>query len=307
MQFVHLIFQEPHNNESKEQRISREKFFEKTIFQLKNHLNKKYINIQYLEKGGSAIVFSATKLPDNSSIAIKIIPCINIENWCSKMNLEKIPLEVDILEKLKDVPGIPVLVESYFDHVINSFIIVMKKPEWTQDLYEYINENLYLDDNISRGIMKQILTILKSMHDRRIHYRDLKDENIIIDLKTMQVSIIDFGYAMELNAEMNAEINSNSESNGTVVWSAPECFRKGVYDGMKALVWALGTLLYVMVTGSLPFNSKEEIINSEITFENPYIMKECKQLITSCLTKDPKLRITFEDLSNHPWILNQNQ
>lgn len=317
---MQLLFQAPPKpNENEEMKVSREQFVEEAISKLKIHLiNKfkvKYINIEYLQKGGSGIVFSGAKLTDNCGVAIKVIPFKNIEKWCTRSiilpntNVKKliIPSEIDIMDKLKGMPGVIKIIESYQDNDIDSFIIVMERPESSQDLYEYITENTFLSETISRNIMKQILTILESMRNKGIHYRDLKDENLLINSKTMQVVIIDVGCAIEFkNGEMRLEIESANEPYGTVEWSAPECFRKGIYDGMKVSVWALGTLLYVMLTGSLPFNNEKEIQHSKLMFPTmPFLTDECKQLITKCLTKDPDARLTMEDVSQHPWIMNQ--
>ena len=87
-----------------------------------------------------------------------------------------------------------------------------------------------------------------------IIHRDIKLDNILIDEKTKMVKLIDFGFSVILNNNMTRlKIFC-----GTPSYMSPEITRKHEYDGKPVDVWALGVLLYVMITGTSPFKGTNE-------------------------------------------------
>ena len=94
----------------------------------------------------------------------------------------------------------------------------------------------------------------------RVLHRDLKDENILISTKSLEVKIIDFGCATEWD-----ENRIYTSLSGTPEFFPPEIFKNKNYLAEKSTVWSLGTLLYILVTGDVPFDSEKEIINAKRT------------------------------------------
>ena len=94
------------------------------------------------------------------------------------------------------------------------------------------------------------------MRDKsRVLHRDLKDENILISTKSLEVKIIDFGCATDFDPDLIYTTLS-----GTPEFFPPEIFKNQNYSAEKSTVWSLGTLLYILVTGDVPFDSEKEII-----------------------------------------------
>lgn len=96
---------------------------------------------------------------------------------------------------------------------------------------------------------------------------------------------------------------------GTPAFMAPEIHQNKPYQGDAADVWALGVLLFVMVTGRFPFMSTnfEEfhnlIASGEYHFpKNMKLSDEAKSLINSCLNFEPTKRPTVQTLLQHEWF-----
>ena len=90
------------------------------------------------------------------------------------------------------------------------------------------------------------------MHANLICHRDLKLENILVSDR-QRVKIIDFGFSIRTPEDVNLKIFC-----GTSSYMSPEIVRKSEYSGFKADIWALGVVLYVMLTGRFPFKAKTE-------------------------------------------------
>ena len=69
----------------------------------------------------------------------------------------------------------------------------MERPNKVRDLFEYINKKDYLREDQARQFFKQVVRIVEQCADLDIIHRDIKDENLLIDIETQQVKLIDFG------------------------------------------------------------------------------------------------------------------
>lgn len=100
-------------------------------------------------------------------------------------------MEICLLKKVLNIPGV-VLMLDWFE-MKDSFVIVMERPEPVKDLFDYITEKGPLDEVSSRDFFRQIVDILINIHRVGVVHRDIKDENILVDLKSGHLKLIDFG------------------------------------------------------------------------------------------------------------------
>ncbi|RWR99156.1 serine/threonine-protein kinase pim-1-like protein, partial [Dinothrombium tinctorium] len=243
-------------------------------------------------KGGFGMVYAGIRLIDNKPVAIKTIKIERLKNWEKE---RQIPIEITLLEKVKTINGVIRIIEWY--KVWKYFFIVMERNENEIDLFNFITERKFLNENLAVSIFTEVLNAIISCYNVGVLHRDIKDENILIDVKTYNVKIIDFGAGCFIK-------NNDScyhDFNGTRLYSPPEWITDNIYLGKEATVWSLGILLFDMVCGDIPFKTDEEIIFGKLIFRKG-LSKACKDLIKKCLSKNHEKRPTLQEISNHKWI-----
>jgi len=143
-----------------------------------------------LGKGGFGTVYRGFRVKDNLAVAIKHIAKDKITEW-GQLNGQRVPLEICLLRKVSHITGV-IKVLDYYD-MKDSFIIVMERPDSVKDLFDYITEKGLLDENLARTFFRQVVETLIQCHKAGVIHRDIKDENILVDLKNHSLKLIDFG------------------------------------------------------------------------------------------------------------------
>ena len=247
-----------------------------------------YFLKEKLGEGGFGLVYSAVRRSDKVEVAVKEV------RKDEKVILYdgNLPLEVALMQQLQEVPGVIKFID-YFD-MEDCFYIVMERVH-CKDLFDFISEQGALPEVMAKDILRQLLTILVSCHQRGVVHRDIKDENILIEDNTFKIKLIDFGAGCKIEDKVYRDYE------GTRVYSPPEWINMKAYKLEGLTVWSLGILLYDMVCGDIPFEKDEEICNAQLHFRRT-ISEDCQNLISSCLKIRPNDRIGLEQILDHPWM-----
>src|SRR5437763_2676996 len=191
--------------------------------------------------------------------------------------------------------------------------------EWTPFLVTELLEGETLRDRLTRGaitprktieIASQIANGLAAAHEKGIVHRDLKPENIF-GTRDGRIKILDFGIAKLTRAGADGPTFQLAATEpgmvlGTVGYMSPEQVRGETVD-QRSDIFAFGTIVYEMLTGSRAFkrNSSIETLSAILKEEPPEIgdiapnvPQSLDRLVRRCMEKDRELRFqTARDLA----------
>uniref|UniRef100_A0A914DHE4 non-specific serine/threonine protein kinase n=1 Tax=Acrobeloides nanus TaxID=290746 RepID=A0A914DHE4_9BILA len=143
----------------------------------------------------------------------------------------------------------------------------------------------------------QIVITVKYCMKNDVVHKDIKMENIVIDMETGKTILIDFGAATSRNIK-------TKEIQGTVGYVPPEWFLYEMYLDEPGTVWSLGILLYGMLKGTLPFSTEYEICTQRIEkmAQMQDLTSDAQHLIENCLEFDFSSRFSFEEILKSNWM-----
>jgi len=158
--------------------------------------------------------------------------------------------------------------------------------------------------------MYQLFLALDYLHKRGIVHRDLKLENLLIKKPgSLDIKLADFGLSKVYTGD------PLQTACGTPYYVAPEILQGDGYDH-KIDTWAAGVLLYVLLSGRLPFSGDSDIelfraiLETELIWKKPQfdtVSVEAKDIIQKLITKDPKKRFDASQALEHVFLKTNNE
>ena len=193
-------------------------------------------------KGGFGSVWKVRHKITKQIFAIKVI---NKESIVKQKMVEQTNREIEIMYKL-DHPHIIKLYSHFEDD--EDFCLIMQIASKGQ-LYSIIKRLKRLDQRTAAQYMREVISAIKYLHTRNppIIHRDIKPENILLDQEG-RCKLADFGWS-------NFDVGDKFRDTycGTPEYLAPEMITKSGHNE-SVDIWALGVLLFEMLTGRTPFN-----------------------------------------------------
>eukprot|EP00924_Labyrinthula_sp_SR-Ha-C_P012934 maker-scaffold_12-snap-gene-4.40-mRNA-1 protein AED:0.01 eAED:0.01 QI:107/1/1/1/1/1/4/101/439 len=226
-----------------------------------------------LGAGVSAIVHAAYRRDKNGNRGEKVaVKQINIEE--AKVVEEKLR-EVDILKRLRHKHIVRVI-DAYQEETF--LFIVMERAEGG-DLFVKIVKEDNFDENDVRNICFRLFSALHHMYERKVVHRDIKPANILLkdpnDLYSVQ--FCDFGFSVSFPHDVDMEMRLLETKCGSRAFMAPKLGpRASEPVNYKTDVWAMGVLVYVLLTSYTPFGAWIAVVNGQhpLIKENREIVDE---------------------------------
>ncbi len=247
----------------------------------------KYESMIMLDLGGYSKVYKATRISDGKVVAIKKLFKSRITG---RMLTEGVPTEYLLLREL-DHPNILKVYSLEQDE--SSFYIIMeylsgRTCDWITDP---------TPEKLSY-VFQQLLEVLGYLSKKKIAHRDIKLDNIMVD-DSMKITLIDFGFSCKVTS-------LSKDRMGTWDYLSPEILSQQPYDLLRADIWSLGVVFYILLTKKLPFHGERNDLFQEILKKDPFLdipMWTLEKysvawfsLVREMLNKDPDERPCIEEL-----------
>ncbi|KAJ4828985.1 CBL-interacting serine/threonine-protein kinase 25 [Turnera subulata] len=256
----------------------------------------KYEMGRLLGQGTFAKVYKAKNLVTQGYVAIKVIHKDQVKK---KELMEQIKREISVMHLVKH----PNIVELKEVMATKSKIYFVMEYVKGGELFAKVVKGR-LKEDVARKYFQQLISAVDYCHSRGVSHRDLKPENLLLD-ENGDLKVSDFGLSALPEQHWNDGLLHTQC--GTPAYVAPEILRKKGYDGAKADIWSCGVILYVLLSGHLPFRNDNlmkmyvKIFKAEYEFP-PWISSDAKKLISKLLVVDPEKRLTVPQIMRSPWL-----
>jgi YVTN family beta-propeller protein len=204
-----------------------------------------------LGHGGMGVVYRATQISLGRPVALKVIASALTDQIGFR---ERFVRESRLAASLDHPNVVPVYAAGEDDGVL---YIAMRYVDGT-DLRTVLRREHRLDPLRAAGVIAQVATALDAAHERGLVHRDVKPANILVAARGggEHVYLTDFGLTKRSTSE--SSLTAAGEWVGTLDYVAPEQVRGDPVDG-RADVYALGCVLYEMLTGAVPFPRENDL------------------------------------------------
>src|SRR5215472_10664066 len=257
---------------------------------VERHRVARYLILEKIGAGGMGVVYRARDERLERDVALKVLPSGIFRDEAARKRFRK---EALALSKLNH-PNIGTIHD--FDSQDGVDFLVMEIIIGTTLSHKLRNEELSEREVASLGL--QIASALEEAHEHGIVHRDLKPSNIFVTAKS-HIKILDFGLAVLLKPEEAQDLTLSDSDvtsiSGTLTYMAPEQLLGKPVD-VRIDVYALGTVLFEMATGSRPFDDKfATVLSNNIIYKQPprpaslraNLSARLEEIILKCLEKDP--------------------
>lgn len=256
---------------------------------------------QLLGEGAFAQVRLGRDKQTNERFAIKIIN----KRAYDRREMQFIMREVKIMMHVAHQNIVNTF--DIFDSLRNLFLVIEYMDGG--ELFDIIADQGHLSEQRASQVMRDIINGVDYLHDMGIVHCDIKPENILCKSRQwpFQVKLCDFGLANFYDRNDNRAMTAMI---GTPGYVAPEVIKREPY-GPPIDMWACGVVLYVMLSGRMPFYGRDDVQCLRRTAAGLYtfpdrewrnVSDEAKSLVRALLQIRPETRLTAKAALQHRWL-----
>ena len=266
---------------------------------------QRYQQGKLLGKGSFAKVYYARSVSTHKSVAIKVI-----DKSKTHPSMEpRIIGEVAAMRRLNH----PNILKIHEVLATKSKIYLVMELAKGGDLFGKLSRrpDHRFPEPLARKYFHQLISALHYCHQNGVAHRDVKPQNLLLD-EDGNIKVSDFGLSAVVENTMTAKDSLMLRTScGTPAFAAPEIVGKtqNGYDGSKADAWSCGVILFVMLTGYLPFDDANLVMmyrkmhKREFRFPS-WVSKPARGLITRLLDPNPGTRLRIDEIPNDSWFKN---
>ena len=236
---------------------------------------------------------------------IVAVKSFNKKNILTENSKRKILYETNLMRNLYH-PSVTKILETFESE---QYILIIMEYISGGNLQDFVKKRRKLSEKTAKILFRQIIQGIKYIHSKGIVHRDIKLENILLDLNNI-IKICDFGVGKLIKPGQKLK-----EQCGTPVYMAPEIIKGEEYEGFPVDIWSAGVALYIMLSGNIPFNRdnnhdlQSAIVN--LSFKKiEKISNDANDLLEKILEKNPEKRLNAIQILSHPWMndhINTNE
>lgn len=259
------------------------------ILKVKSTLSTYYRVDKLLGEGATGFVYKATS---RATGVVRAIKTINLLKISPQLQIS-IKSELDIMRTI-DHPHIAkvyeIIEENQKLHVVTEFCA-------GGELLNYVSTSTTGSENRAAGWFMQLISAVNYLHRLRVRLKDLKAENVLIDVAGQAgvVKIVNFGTGLVLQRAAMGNVSSYHLSPEV----AEGCFSD------KSDIWSCGVILCLILTGQPPSKKKPGDSAKKPDFTGQEwigVSSEAKDLLGQMLTYDPSLRPNAGAVIDHQWV-----
>lgn len=261
--------------------------------QKKRELLDDYTLGKVVGEGGFGIVYLCTSKKTGGEYAVKMIDKVETP-------LEDIRKEAAWLFKLEH-PSVVKLHDVYYEKV---FICMVFDFYRGGDLIGGMTSIWKKDQTIPAArithICRQMVEGIAWLHSKNVVHRDVKGDNYLMDRKDIldpkcSVFLADFGTVTDVPSGKRLKDHC-----GTKAYWSPEFWNYSY--GLKVDIWAIGVVVYGMISGTFPFDGRKETEKKKLKLSTKAFVSGSIGFVTECLERDEAKRIDASQALVHEYI-----
>ncbi|HXI57203.1 MAG TPA: protein kinase [Polyangia bacterium] len=266
-------------------------------------LNSRYLIEHQLGAGGMGAVYAARHVHLGTKLAIKVLLP---ELLCEAEAIERFDREARASAKIADENVVRILDVGQLEN--GAPYMVMEFLEG-QDAAVYLKKHGRLSIEQAIDVMIQTCAAVAAAHAMGIIHRDIKPSNLFFVHRSAGrplVKVLDFGVSKLVTADSQENLMATKTGSilGSPGYVSPEQWFDSKNVDKRSDIWALGIVLYELLTGKLPFvAASAPVLATKIAYEavvpptqlRPEIPADLEKIVLRCLEK--KVEDRFQDVT----------